>query len=197
MNPFRPWRHGEVIVLSDSILKYAEFGHHALLEAIRGATIRDFIRLIQNGHLHVRWQRIGLVIIHLGTNDVSNGDGASIRPSMEELIDLIRLRNRHIAIIISSILPRPLDYEYTKETVKSVNGVVEIWSQSKVGVHFYQSYRPYLYKSMGPDEPVVVKAHLFSRRCELHLTYDGLRMLVMNLKNQIQLFKRGDILKSQ
>ena len=196
MNPFRPWRQGEVIVLADSILKNANFGHHATLKAIPGANIGTFIDLIRNRQIRVYWRRVGLVILHLGTNDVDDGNSGSIRPWMEELIQLIRSNNRHIAVIISGILPRPVDHDYTKGILKTVNGVLQIWSATQTGIHFYQSYRPYLYKPIGASEPLVL-SHLFSRRCELHLTYDGLQMLVMNLKNQINLFKRADILRSQ
>ena len=196
MNPFRPRRQGRVIILSDSILKYADFGGHGFLKAIRGANIQTFIDLLNQGWIQ-DWARIGAVLIHVGTNDINNGESEQVKPRLEILVNLIHARNIHTGVIISGILPRPVDYEDTKKIVGDVNSELQTWAANTLGVHFYQSFRPFLYRRMGKKQKVQVKANLFSNRCRLHLNREGLAILVVLLKNQIQLFRRGDILRTQ
>ena len=196
MNPFRPRREGRVIILSDSILKYASFGGHGFLRAIPGANVQVLINLINQGFIQ-DWSRIGCVLVHVGTNDVDNGQGAGVLPKLKILANLIQSRNRNVGFIISGILPRPKDYERTKSIIFDINLELQEWAASEQSIHFYQSYRQFLYKPMGKKQKTVVKKELFSDRCKLHLNEKGLAILLPLLKNQIVLFRRGDILKSR
>ena len=166
------------------------------MKAIRGANIQTFIYLINQVWIQ-DWTRVGVVLIHLGTNDIADGESEQIKPKFEILINLIHARNVHTGVIISGILPRPLDFESTNPIIGDVNRELQTWAARTHAVHFYQSFRPFLHRSMGKDQEVKVKSELFSKRCKLHLNYEGLAILVVLLKNQIQLFRRGDILRSQ
>ena len=184
-------RDGQTIIISDSMLRQANFRGFALLRAFRGATIETLIQATTRGNITRDWSKVGLVVIACGTNDIANGAHASIRQQMEQLINTILAENPSIGIIISGILPRPVDFDTTNSTVKRVNEVLRIWARSQVNVHFYPAYRSFLHAGrIRTDQQLYAPNDPY----RIHLSEQGKARMVRLLKAQINLFRRGSIL---
>ena len=184
-------RNGRVIIISDSMLRQANFHSSALLRAFGGATIGTLIEATRRGNIVQNWSTVGLVVIACGTNDIDNGNAASIRQHMEDLITTILQKNASIGIIISGILPRPVDFEITNQTVKTVNDVLRVWAKSQESVHFYPAYRSFLHAGKIRTDQQLYAAN---DRYQIHLSDKGKARMVRLLKAQINLFQRGSIL---
>jgi len=107
------------------------------LVAVRGARINSMKTMIKNKEINL--SLYSHIIIHLGTNDV-NSTTDKIIADFRELILLIKSTDSLVKIFISSILPRPVDFNYTGPKCKSINLLLcKICSQ--YNVHFIRSYK--------------------------------------------------------
>ena len=87
------------------------------------------------------------IIIHLGTNDVVNSTTDKIIADFRELILLIKSTDSLVKIFISSILPRPVEINYTGPKCKSINLLLcKICSQ--YNVHFIRPYKRFKKKAL-------------------------------------------------
>ena len=99
------------------------------------------------GNLGLNWANVGLFVVHVGTNDVDNGDGAHVLSQMQILVQEIHAWNPNITIIIVGILPRPKDFVLTNSVIQRINRVLKLWCSTRQYLHFYHAYRAYLYHS--------------------------------------------------
>ena len=99
-----------VLVITDSIGKYLEDIWYMELVAVRGARINSMKTMIKNKEINL--SLYSHIIIHLGTDDV-NSTTDKIIADFRELILLIKSTDSLVKIFISSILPRPVDFNYT------------------------------------------------------------------------------------
>lgn len=111
-------------------------------------------------------------IIHIGTNDINSNDKLSVDAIMSyfnNLITVIRdVSSTHI--ILSSILPRPVDYTSTNGKVKEVNARLKVLCKTR-HCQFVQSFKSF-FKGGKPIR------ELFSvRDGGLHLNLEGIRQL--------------------
>jgi hypothetical protein len=74
----------EVLIISDSILKYCGPPKNGRIIALRGAKIKDVTRLVKYGHIAI--VGVKLCILHLGTNDIDSADYDLTYPRFYELI---------------------------------------------------------------------------------------------------------------
>ena len=134
-----------VLVITDSIGKYLEDIWYMEFDAVRGARINSMKTMIKNKEINL--SLYSHIIIHLGTNDVVNSTTDKIIADFRELILLIKSTDSLVNIFISSILPRPVDFNYTGPKFKSINLLLcKICSQ--YNVHFIRSYKRFFNKAL-------------------------------------------------
>ena len=197
MYRYRPNLRGHVLVLSDSMLKKIDVVGFARLEAIPGAKIQTFINQLRYDNLRVNWRKVGLVIVHLGTNDVGNRHEDYVVGDMQRLVTEILAKNWNIGIVIHGILPRPRDFEETKFVVKHVNEDLQRWIQSEQQVHFAPVYKSFLRKNDFGVYEIRKDQILFDHFdfWDLHLCDDGIRRMNRIVKTIIFRFRIGKIFK--
>ena len=120
------------------------------------------------------------VVLHVGTNSLSS---STFLTDYEDLISVIRQRScfQDVAIIISSILPRPCDYDTritiggetmtVKERVVSLNQQLKRMAKGMVNCQFANSYKLFLV------DPSTVRSELFKSDDLLHLNKEGVSEL--------------------
>ena len=134
--------------------------------AFSGITIARLTYMIQSKQIDVSAEN---VIVHVGTNDINSMDTGSIMSSFSNLISVIRDVSR-AKIVISGILPRPVDWLRTNDNVKSVNkGLVGFCKKRKV--RFVHTYKIVLHFGMPRRDLFAVKDR------GLHLNLEGQRLL--------------------
>jgi lysophospholipase L1-like esterase len=134
-----------VLVITDSIGKYLEDIWYMELVAVRGARINSMKTMIKNKEINL--SLYSHIIIHLGTNDV-NSTTDKIIADFRELILLIKSTDSLVKIFISSILPRPVDFNlYTGSKCKSIN-LLLCKMCSQYNVHFIRSYKRFSNKAL-------------------------------------------------
>lgn len=108
------------------------------------------------------------VIFHVGTNDV--GNKASFDAMISDygnLIGICRKVKPNINIVISAILPRPVDHDITDTHIRRVNSYLLNNMSKSMNFKFIKTYRPFMYAGK-------VKRELFAKRDGgLHLNTEG------------------------
>ncbi len=175
------------LLLSDSINKNTFFNDDFIVRYIfRGATAADMAYEVKQGAVNDdfggRWSDVGLVIIHVGTNDVDNGKQRDIRPNVQAIVDYLQQVNPHIFIIINAILPRPRDFDWTNPIVQRVNQVMKLFCAQKRRVRFHPCHRSFLkFGRVRQDQ------HLYSYD-GLHLNDRGGKRMARLMNQQIHLW---------
>jgi lysophospholipase L1-like esterase len=170
----------EVLILSDSMFKHCEAPRNTRLIVFRGAKINTIVREVRNGKINFRG--VKLCILHLGTNDI-NGPGFDlIYPRYWELTKIIRNKVPGIEIIVSGILPRPVDLALTTSRSKAANRELKAICQAKKYLHFNTTYKGFLYN----NKP---RLGLFDKD-GLHLSHKGAQKIAQIVKNLIGLWKQ-------
>ncbi|XP_053395761.1 uncharacterized protein LOC123552691 [Mercenaria mercenaria] len=164
-NIFKLKEYRKVIIVGDSIIKHLPPLEGVEVYAFPGATIGRLQHLINT--MRIPLHQFNYVIFHVGTNNI--GKGFSVSHMCSDMVNLIsqcRKISPRIHIIISSILPRPVDNEITDERIK-FNAKVEKVLSVDLGVKFIKSYRPFCFKGE-------IKRYLFARLDGgLHLNNEG------------------------
>lgn len=121
------------------------------------------IYLLNNGSVKVNYD---IILLHVGTNDVSRIELADFDIAYNVLISTVKkLAKPSSVIILSAILPRPLDFQETGYFVATVNSRLKNIC-FKRGVNFVATYKPFVKYGVPVCE-------LFSPICNLHLNYFG------------------------
>lgn len=155
-----------VHIVSDSIAKYIKDVRHAEVCAFPGININRLANKIQNRHLSLDKQ---FTIIHVGTNDVQSLKVDEIISAYNNLIEVVK-QNSDTSIIISSILPRPVDHHVTGDKVRLINSKLkQLCKQRKV--QYLHTFRPFLKNCQPLRELYAIKDQ------GLHLNLDGTRRL--------------------
>jgi Ni2+-binding GTPase involved in maturation of urease and hydrogenase len=109
------------------------------MQPFPGADIWDIIYYTDAGIVKVNYD---IIIIHVGTNNVCNHKLADFSYAYNVLITTVkRLSNLNIVIILSAIIPRPLDN--SANVVKSVNFQLQSICHKRA-VKFVTTYKPFL-----------------------------------------------------
>ena len=137
--------------------------YHYVLQAFPGAKIEDIDYLIKSGSAVVNFD---VVLIHVGTNNVNSCKLADFDYYYNQLIATVkRYIQPSTKVILSAIIPRPLDYDYTKNFVIAVNKALK-HTCNRRDVDFVATYKPFL--KFG--RPICA---LYSPICNLHPNYFG------------------------
>jgi len=102
-------RKGKVLatntIIGDSIVKYIEV-EDCYTQAIRGARTSDLANAIENKVIRVNFETI---IVHVGTNNLYQCTISEFIHEYCKLLRVIRSKRPSCKIIVSAILPRPMD----------------------------------------------------------------------------------------
>lgn len=165
---------GQVHILSDSIAKYVTGIDHTILHAFPGINISRLMKRIE------RFPELvysDFTILHVGTNDVTTLSVIQILSAYNNLFCVISSLSP-TKIVVSSILPRPLDHSKYGENVKAINaGLKKICSQRKL--QFIHSFRPFFKFGQPVRELFAV------RDGGLHLNLEGTRRLKLVFINTV------------
>ncbi|XP_016418134.1 uncharacterized protein LOC107748000, partial [Sinocyclocheilus rhinocerous] len=87
-----------------------------------------------------------IVILHMGTNDITSGASAStVVQRMKTLISRISQVNSHILYFaISAILPQVKDDSTVKTTIKQCNSLLQHWSSQTRNILFLNTIKSFL-----------------------------------------------------
>lgn len=156
--------------MSDSIAKYVSNIEGVTLQAFRGATISKIYNRIESGEISLKG--FDYIILHAGTNNVDNREKfESIISDYGNFVGICRKINPKINIVISAILPRPVDHEKTDPLIRRINTYVLKNMTKNLNIRFFRTYRPFMYAGR-------VKRELFAKRDGgLHLNTEGTNKL--------------------
>lgn len=124
------------------------------------------------------------VILHVGTNDLDNRfPYENIISDFGNLIGICQGKKPSICIVVSAILPRPLDYDITDSVRRSVNDYLQKSMSKSMRFKFVCSYKPFMYAGK-------VRRELFAKRDRgLHLNTAGTNALTRFLIKVVSTLK--------
>ena len=134
--------------------------------AFPGINIVRLTNKIQSRNVDIAAKHL---ILHVGTNDINSLDGGAILSCYNNLISVIR-QISSVNILISGILPRPLDWHKNNDKVKFVNKKLVQLCKDR-GVRFLHTYKYFLHAGTPKRELFAV------RDGGLHLNLEGTRVL--------------------
>ena len=106
--------------MGDSIIKHLPAIEGVELRSFPGTTIARLAKTISKGV--VTFEDKAFVILHVGTNDIGNSyTEEHIYSDYANLIAVIRSQNSKVKIIVSSILPLPVDHNVTAGVICKIN----------------------------------------------------------------------------
>ena len=134
--------------------------------AFPGINVSRLANRVSKGHVDINSE---FAILHVGTNDINSLQVTEILASYNDLISTVRA-NYDCKLVVSAILPRPIDHERNGNKVKELNkGLEKLCTSRKC--QFIRTYKPFLFSG----EP---RRELFAiRDGGLHLNLEGVRRL--------------------
>lgn len=156
----------KVIIVGDSIIKFLPPIEGVQIAAFPGATIGKLSYLFSSRKVAI--SEAEYIMLHIGTNNVANGQSAeTILADYANLIAIVRRLYPSIKIICSAILPRPVDHQTTDSVIRLINKSIETDLTKNLNIKFIRSYRPFC-------ENGKVKRYLFAKMDGgLHLNSAG------------------------
>ncbi|XP_053378686.1 uncharacterized protein LOC123541508 [Mercenaria mercenaria] len=113
-----------VIIVGDSIVKNLPPIEGVKVQAFPGATIGKLSFLVSKKQVSL--YDSNFIILHIGTNNIANQNALnSLASDFTNLIAAIRKENASIRIIVSSILPRPVDHSCSDKKIREFNHFLE------------------------------------------------------------------------
>ena len=157
-------------------MKYVDSINYTEVKAFPGANVSRLMSKIEGDKSLISKP---FTILHVGTNDIAQRN-VSIDKIMELFSSLISLIRKHskTRIIISAILPRPVDILLTEYKVKEVNKRLKEKCLER-RIQFIATYRSFLKGAKPLVELYAV------RDGGLHLNYEGTRKLKSILANVV------------
>lgn len=153
-------------IISDSMAKYVTGINSTKVVPFPGINVSRLTNKIRNGVVDMKSK---YVILHVGTNDVNTLTASEICSSFNDLITTIR-QNYGCKILISSILPRPIDFEVNGMKIKEINKALERLCKERQ-IQFVPSYRPFLKEGLPRRDLFAIWDG------GLHLNLEGTRRL--------------------
>lgn len=162
-----------VLILCDSIGKYLDGMKDTVVQSFSGANLGYIKYVIDKEYIYLHeFDSFSHVILHFGTNDIEKHSIEIILCKFRNLIYSVRNRNRDINILISSILPRPVDFVQLGYKVVQINkALIGICKDEKIS--FIKSYRRFLFKGSPKRDLFAIKDG------GLHLNEAGVAQLKM------------------
>ena len=165
------------LVLTDSIGKHVTGIRNTEVVALPGYTISGMADRIAFGKVEV--SDVAALLIHVGTNDIPPLSAPlgqqvksfqAIKAEYKALIDVVRSFNPHCYIVMSAIIPRPVDHVLTWYRVQRVNDGLRELCELSPRLIFNPTYK-FFVKCGQPQE------QYYSQRDRLHLRGAGVLRL--------------------
>lgn len=135
--------------------KYVTGIEGVYLQAFSGDTVSRMANRMLTGQVSLR--NFDHVIFHVGTNDIGRrAPFDNIISDFGNLIGICRKIKPSIDIIISAILPRPIDHEVSDPVIKRVNSYLQKNMSRSMNFKFIRTYRPFMFAGK-------VKRELFAK----------------------------------
>ena len=156
--------------MSDSIAKYVTGIDGVHLQTFSGDTIGRMSNRLLSGEITL--ENFDYVVFHVGTNNVARNESfESIISDYGNLIGICRKIKPKINIIISAILPRPVDHAKTDPLIRRINSYILKKMSKHLNIRFFRTYRPFMFGGR-------VKRELFAKLDGgLHLNTEGTNKL--------------------
>ena len=137
-----------------------------ILQAFSGDTIARLADRLINKEATI--DNFNYVIFHVDTNDIAKrASFQSIISDCGNLIGICRKVNPTIRIIISAIIPRPVDHEVTDPMIRKVNKFLQVNMSHNMNFKFICTYKPFMFAGK-------VKLELFAKKDGgLHINTEG------------------------
>lgn len=153
------------LIISDSICRYLPDMRNVVSEAYGGLKSATLLEKLRNKFISVG--SYANIIIHVGTNDVNNITKGHFERNMKHAVQEIQKYNPSALILLSSVLPRVVDYNSSDSIVNSFNEVLNEIANVHSNVRYIKS-RNSFFNRFG-----------FPIRClysydKLHLSVNGL-----------------------
>ena len=130
----------KVIIVGDSLIKNMAPIDGVTVQSFPGATIARLSMHFSKGHINL--ENYDYIIIHVGTNNIGNRDSyENIISDFGNLISTVKKMRLSIRIVISAIIPRPVDHEDTDSMIRSVNHHLRTKMSRDMGFHFICTYK--------------------------------------------------------
>ena len=114
------------LLLTDSIAKYVAIEGLETLP-YRGTTIREMKDRVRENDKIKEYKNI---IIHVGTNDIGNKSYVIMSDFMG-LVEVVAAKNPEAKIILSAIIPRPVDQRSTNRKVIEINREITNYAKER------------------------------------------------------------------
>ena len=137
---------------------------------MRNARIENVIHAVSTDAINVRG--FSIIILHMGTNNLETDTVEIMRIKFQQLLNVIKMRNRRAIIAVSAVLPRPIDFPRSRGKSTMLNKELTSMCMSPALTHslfFIPSYRPFIKDA----QPV---ANFFASD-GLHLSPEGVQAL--------------------
>lgn len=156
--------------MGDSIIKDLPPIDGVVIKSFPGATIASLAWHVDKEN--VKLTNFDFLIIHVGTNNIANGDDQeSMQSDFGNLIARIKRKKSSIRIIVSSILPRPCDHSVTDKVIKDFNKCLRLEMAQDLGFRFVESWK-------AVTKFGTYRRYLFAKNDKgLHLNTEGSRRL--------------------
>ena len=157
-------------IISDSIAKNVIGIFGATLQAFPGLTIAKVANQIQYGNATL--EPFDYLILHVGTNDLgSRSPFECIISDFGNIIGICRQKKPSIQIVVSAILPRPVDLAVTDTVRRNVNDYIQKHMSKSMRFKFVCAYKPFMHAGQ-------VRRELFAKNDGgLHLNTAGTNTL--------------------
>ena len=156
-----------VAIISDSIAKHVDHIDFAEVWAYPGAHVHSLTAKIRHSLIPVG--QFDILIFHVGTNDIHTLSPKDLLVEFSDLISATRELS-HARIAISSILPRPVDFDLTGSKIKGINKEIEALCKRR-HLHFISSYRRFFAYGLP------IRSMFAIRDGGLHLNFEETRQL--------------------
>ena len=111
-----------VIIVGDSVIKNMDPLDGVVVKCFPSAIIAKLSRLLPTD---VKLLNFEYIIIHVGANNIGNRDSCGyILSNYGNLIASVKKLKPSIRMIVSAILPRPVDHDDTDSMITAVNFVL-------------------------------------------------------------------------
>ena len=164
--------------MSDSIAKYVTDIRDTKVCAFPGINVSRLTQKILNGHVDLN---SAYIILHVGTNDINSLTVSEICASYSDLISVVKQKSLG-KVMVSSVLPRPIDFDVNGAKVKELNNSLERLCKSRQ-VQYLRSNKPFLFGGVPRREYYAI------RDGGLHLNLEGtkrLRQFFINTLTQLK-----------
>lgn len=164
------------LVISDSILKYLPEMRNTQLHAFGGLSCEMLLRKLKNRVF--TWYHFNNIIVHVGTNDVFNINANLFEKYIRDIIHELRICNPDCVIILSSVLPRPCDFNQSELFVINFNNVLKQLASSLTDVKYMQCEKTFYSRVRKPINTLFTVD-------KLHLSTTGLNKVFSFIANTL------------